>query len=74
MVKIFSCGERWNFPFHEAQAAEWFHLSPNENIFTIARMKTFITCVLNNVSFSHIDFDSVYSSSGNFTSRQKSHC
>ena len=38
MVKIFSFGERWNFPFHSA-VASWngkFHLSPNENIFTIA--------------------------------------
>ena len=23
-----------------------FHLSPNENIFTIARIKTFITCII----------------------------
>ena len=38
MVKIFSFGERWNFPFHSA-VASWngkFHLSPHENIFTIA--------------------------------------
>ena len=38
MVKIFSFGERWNVPFHSA-VASWngkFHLSPHENIFTIA--------------------------------------
>ena len=37
-----------SFLFHEA-TAEWngkFHLSPNENIFTIARMKTFIICFI----------------------------
>ena len=38
MIKIFSFGERWNFPFHSALAS-WngkFHLSPHENIFIIA--------------------------------------
>ena len=38
MIKIFSFGERWNFPFDSA-VASWngkFHLSPRENIFTIA--------------------------------------
>ncbi len=38
VVKIFSFGERRNFPFHSA-VASWngkFHLSPHENIFTIA--------------------------------------
>jgi hypothetical protein len=47
MVKIFSFGERCHFPFHSA-VASWngiFHLSLNENIFTIARMKTFIVCI-----------------------------
>ena len=43
MVKIFSIAERWKFPFHEATAElnGKCYLSPNENIFTIARIKTF---------------------------------
>ena len=38
MVKIFSFGERWNVPFNEATAElnGTFHLSPHENILTIA--------------------------------------
>ena len=38
MVKIFSFGERWNVPFNEATAKlnGTFHISPNENILTIA--------------------------------------
>lgn len=48
MVRIFSGGERWNFRkmkdgmFNELK--ETFHLSPNENFLTIARIKTFIIC------------------------------
>ena len=40
MVRIFSFGERWNVPFNEATAElnGTFHLSPNENILTIARI------------------------------------
>jgi hypothetical protein len=39
MVRIFSSGERWNVPFNEATAElnGTFHLSPNENVLTIAR-------------------------------------
>ena len=38
MVKIFSFGERWNVPFNSAVALlnGTFHLSPHENILTIA--------------------------------------
>jgi hypothetical protein len=38
MVRIFSFGERWNVPFNSAVASlnGTFHLSPNENIPTIA--------------------------------------
>ena len=38
MVRIFSFGERWNVPFNSAVASlnGTFHLSPNENILTIA--------------------------------------
>ena len=49
MVRIFSFGERWNVLFNEAIAElnRTFHLSPNENILTIARIKTFIICLYN---------------------------
>ena len=48
MVRIFSWGERWNVLFNEAIAElnGTFHLSPHENILTIARIKTFIICFL----------------------------
>ena len=38
MIRIFSFGERWSVPFNLAVALSngTFHLSPNENIFTIA--------------------------------------
>jgi hypothetical protein len=38
MVRIFSFGERWNVPFNWAVASlnGTFHLSPHENILTIA--------------------------------------
>jgi hypothetical protein len=38
MVRIFSFGERWNVPFNSAIASlnRTFHLSPHENILTIA--------------------------------------
>ena len=38
MVRIFSFGERWNVLFNSAVASlnRTFHLSPNENILTIA--------------------------------------
>ena len=48
MVRIFSFGERWNVLFNSAIASlnRTFHLSPHENILTIARIKTFIICIL----------------------------
>ena len=49
MVRIFSFGERWNVPFNSAVASlnGTFHLSsPHENILTIARIKTFIICII----------------------------
>ena len=50
MVRIFSSGERWNVPLNEtiAQLNETFHLPPNENILTIARIKSFIICFISN--------------------------
>jgi hypothetical protein len=38
MVRIFSFGERWNVPLNSAVASlnGTFHLSPHENILTIA--------------------------------------
>jgi hypothetical protein len=38
MVRIFSFGERWNVPINSAVASlnGTFHLSPHENILTIA--------------------------------------
>jgi hypothetical protein len=38
MVRIFSFGERWNVPFNSAVASlnGTFHLSPHDNILTIA--------------------------------------
>jgi hypothetical protein len=40
MVRIFSFGERWNVSFNSAVALlnGTFHLSPHENILTIARI------------------------------------
>ena len=40
MVRIFSRGERWNDPFNEviAELNGTFHLSPSDNILTIARI------------------------------------
>ena len=51
MVRIFSFGERWNVLFNSAIASlnRTFHLSPHENILTIARIKTFIICILHSV-------------------------
>ena len=48
MVRIFSRGERWNVLFNEAIAElnRTFHLSPNKNILTTARIKTFIICFI----------------------------
>ena len=47
MVRIFSFGERWNGPFNWTLASlnGTFHLSPHENILTIARIETFIICI-----------------------------
>jgi hypothetical protein len=55
MVRIFSFGERWNVPFNSAVASlnGTFHLSPKENILTIARIKTFIICILYNLCMMH---------------------
>ena len=41
MVRIFSFGERWDVLFNSAIASlnRTFHLSPHENILTIARMR-----------------------------------
>ena len=48
MVRIFSFGERLIVPFYEAIAElnGTINLSPNENILTIARIKTFIICFM----------------------------
>ena len=48
IVRIFSWGERWDVLFNEviAELNRTFHLSPNENILTIARIKTFIICFI----------------------------
>ena len=48
MVRIFLFRERWNVPFNSGIASMngTFHLSVNENILTIARIKTFIICVM----------------------------
>ena len=41
-----------NVPFNEAELSwmEHFHLSPNENILSIARIKTFIICFIQHLS------------------------
>ena len=46
MVRTFSFGEKLIVPFNEAIAElnRTINLSPNENILTIARIKTFIIC------------------------------
>ena len=56
MVRIFSFGERWNVPFNSAVASlnGTFHLSPNENILTIARIKTFIICIIYDIIYHDI--------------------
>ena len=48
MVRKFSRGERWNVLFNEAIAKlnRTIYLSSNENIRTIARIKTFIICFI----------------------------
>ena len=48
MVRIFSWGERLIVPFNEAMAElnGTINLSQNENILTIARIKTFIVCFI----------------------------
>ena len=50
MARTFSFSKRWNVLFNEAIAElnRTFHLSPNENILTIARIKTFIICFIYN--------------------------
>jgi hypothetical protein len=60
MVRIFSRDGRCNVPFNEATAElnGTFHLSPNENILTIARIKFhylfYIIPKKNNIAFSRI--------------------
>jgi hypothetical protein len=56
MVRIFSFGGRWNVPFNSAVASlnGTFHLSPHENILTIALIKTFIICILISVNFDKV--------------------
>ena len=53
MVRIFSFGERWNVPFNSAVASlnGTFHLSPHENILTIALINIHY---LYNISFHQI--------------------
>ena len=50
VVRIFSFSERWNVLFNSAVASlnRTFHLSSHENSLTIARIKTFIICVIRN--------------------------
>jgi hypothetical protein len=45
MVRIFSFGERWNVPFNSVVASlnGTFHLSPHENILTIALINIMYT-------------------------------
>ena len=51
--RIFPWGERLIVPFNEAIAElnGTINLSPNENILTIARIKTFIICFFDNFQF-----------------------
>jgi hypothetical protein len=52
MVRIFSFGERWNVPFNSAVASlnGTFHLSPHENILTIALINIhYLICIFNHV-------------------------
>ena len=48
MVRIFSLGERLIVPFNEAivELNGTTNLSPDENILTIARIRTFIICFI----------------------------
>ena len=59
MVRIFSFGERWNVLFNSAIASlnRTFHLSPHENILTIALINihylyNIAVCTASVVSFS----------------------
>ena len=56
MVRIFSFGERWNVPFNSAIASlnRTFHLSPHENILTIALINIHY---LYNITHDHIVVD-----------------
>ena len=60
MVRIFTFGERWNVPFNSAVASlnGTFHLSPHENILTIALINihylyTIVDC---NILYCHYKF------------------
>jgi hypothetical protein len=62
MVRIFSFGERWNVPFNSAVASlnGTFHLSPHQNILTIALInihylynKCVQPCITIFISYSH---------------------
>ena len=48
MVRIFSFGERWNFLFNSAIASlnRTFHLSPHENILTIALINIYYLYII----------------------------
>ena len=56
MERIFSFSERWIVPFNLAIVSlnRTFHLSPHKNILTIARIRTFIICILSHSTISHI--------------------
>jgi hypothetical protein len=49
MVRMFSFGERWNVPFNSAVASlnGTFHLSPHENILTIALINIHYLYIIN---------------------------
>jgi hypothetical protein len=55
MVRIFSFGERWNVPFNSAVASlnGTFHLSPHENILTIALINIHYLYTIQLVFFQH---------------------
>ena len=60
MVRIFSFGERWNVLFNSAIASlnRTFHLSPHENILTIALINIHMLQAISDSLFSSIPINS----------------
>ena len=65
MVRIFSFGERWSVPFNSAVASlnGTFHLSPHENILTIALINIHYLYIKQHIYFENCIFQIYFDSS-----------